>query len=143
MRTTVPGAGALAVVLSLVVAGAHVAGVAPSTATERLQRALPAMDGQRLQARVFEVVYEGGGENPGHTHPCPVIGYVLEGAIRTRVGDGPERVLRVGESFYEGPGDRHLVSANASATERARFLATFVCDRTVDRLSIPLPKEMP
>jgi hypothetical protein len=30
------------------------------------------------------------------------------------VNDGPRRVFRAGESFYETPGSRHPVSRNAS-----------------------------
>ncbi|CAO4143552.1 Cupin 2 conserved barrel domain protein [Methylorubrum extorquens] len=63
---------------------------------------------------------------------------MLEGAIRSRVNDGPERVYRAGESFTEMPGDRHPVSANASATEPARLLAVFVLDSDETRLTTPI-----
>jgi quercetin dioxygenase-like cupin family protein len=66
-----------------------------------------------------------------------VIGYVLEGALRMRVNDGPETVYRAGDTFYEAPGDVHATSANASATEPAKFLAYFTCDRDVAQLSSP------
>jgi quercetin dioxygenase-like cupin family protein len=58
-----------------------------------------------------------------------------------RLDGSPERVLRAGESFYEGPGDRHMVSANASPTEQARFLAYFICDRDIAQLSVPIRPE--
>ena len=54
--------------------------------------------------------------------------YVLEGAIRSKVNDGPETVYQAGESWIEPPGAAHSVSANASATEPARLLAVFVAD---------------
>ena len=38
------------------------------------------------------------------------------------------QVYRKGENFYEMPGDRHGVSANASATAPAKLLAVFVVD---------------
>ena len=53
---------------------------------------------------------------------------VLEGAIRSKVNDGPEKVYRAGENWSEQPGDHHLVSANASDTEPAKLLAVFVVD---------------
>jgi quercetin dioxygenase-like cupin family protein len=89
---------------------------------------LPALDGGRLAVHIVEVSYGSGGASPPHSHPCPVVGYVLEGAIRTQVEGQPEATYKVGESFYEGPNGVHLVSASASNTESAKLLAFFVCD---------------
>jgi quercetin dioxygenase-like cupin family protein len=99
---------------------------------------LPALDGQRLEATLVEVTYPPGGANPPHRHPCPVIGYVLEGAVRMQVEGQPERIYRRGEAFSEAPSDVHVVSANASPDLPATFLAYFVCDRTTP-LSVPVP----
>src|SRR2546421_728186 len=41
---------------------------------------------------------------------------------------GPAKVYKAGETFFEPPGSKHLVSENASATEPARLLAIFVAD---------------
>lgn len=98
---------------------------------------LPALDGQRLEATIVEVTYPPGGVNPAHRHPCPVIGYVLEGALRMQVKGQPERIYKPGETFFEAPSDVHVVSANASQEAPARFLAYFVCDRTTP-LSVPV-----
>ena len=38
------------------------------------------------------------------------------------------KVYKAGESFFEPPGSRHLVSANASATQEARLLAVIVAE---------------
>ena len=57
-----------------------------------------------------------------------VVGFILEGAIRSKVNDGPEKVYQAGESWLEPPGAAHPVSANASATEPARLLAVFVAE---------------
>jgi len=65
---------------------------------------------------------------------------VLKGAIRSQVNDGPVKVYRAGESFSENPGDRHGVSANASATEPARLLAVFVVDTSETNLTTPYRK---
>src|SRR5262245_56926204 len=97
---------------------------------------LPALDGQRLEATIVEVMYPPGGANPAHRHPCPVIGYVLEGSIRMQVKGHPERIFKPGETFLETPADVHLVSANASQDAPARFLAYFICDRAKP-LSVP------
>jgi quercetin dioxygenase-like cupin family protein len=56
-----------------------------------------------------------------------VVGYVLEGTLRTQLQGGPVHVVGPGEAFYEDPSDVHAVSENAGATV-TRFLAFFVCD---------------
>jgi quercetin dioxygenase-like cupin family protein len=91
--------------------------------------ALPALDGNHLQATVVEVRYGPGEASPPHSHPCAVIGYVISGTLRTQVKGEPEAIYKTGESFYEAPGGVHQVSANASQTEAADFLAYFVCDK--------------
>jgi quercetin dioxygenase-like cupin family protein len=93
-----------------------------------LSQALPAMDGNHLKAVVVEVNYGPGESSQPHSHPCPVVGYVVQGAIRTQVKGEPERIVKAGESFYEPPNGVHQVSANASQTEPAKLLAYFVCD---------------
>ena len=63
-----------------------------------------------------------------HRHPGFVLGYVIEGEFRFQVAGEPERVLRAGETFYEQPGARHIVSSSASATRPARVLAIVVAN---------------
>ena len=89
---------------------------------------LPAMPGTRLKSTLVEVTYRPGAGSVSHTHPCPVIGYVLRGAIRFQENTEPEVVFHAGESFYEPANAIHKVSANASNTEDAKFLAFFVCN---------------
>lgn len=110
---------------------------APSRSRVAITQALPSLDGRRLEATLVEVRYEPGGVNSAHRHPCPVIGYVLEGGLRMQVKGQAERIYTAGETFYESPADVHLVSANASQNEPARFLAYFVCDRKTP-LSVPV-----
>ncbi|MBP7776250.1 MAG: PQQ-dependent sugar dehydrogenase [Acidobacteria bacterium] len=111
-----------------------------SGATSRplLTERLPALNGAMLDARLVEVTYGPGGTSTAHRHPCPVVGYVLEGALRMQLAGQPERIVRVGESFYESPADVHTVSANASDTAPARFLAYFTCDHATPT-SLPVP----
>lgn len=64
----------------------------------------------------------GGGAVP-HRHPTTHnFGYVLEGAYRIKLDDGPERVLTKGDTFYQAPNQLHAVSRNASNTEPAKVL---------------------
>jgi quercetin dioxygenase-like cupin family protein len=100
--------------------------------------ALPVLDGGKLQAKIVEVTYAPGESSAQHSHPCAVIGYVIEGALRMQVKGEPEAVYKAGQSFYEAPNGVHAVSANASKTEPARFLAYFTCDHETP-LSVPAP----
>jgi quercetin dioxygenase-like cupin family protein len=47
--------------------------------------ALPQLDGAHLKATVVEVTYGPGESSPPHSHPCPVVGYVIQGALRSQV----------------------------------------------------------
>jgi quercetin dioxygenase-like cupin family protein len=126
------------------IAFASVAALGIGAAQDRTARSrtafsgrLPALDGQHLEATLVEVTYPPGGANPSHRHPCPVVGYVLEGAVRMQIQGQPERIFKPGETFFESPSDVHVVSANASQDAPARFLAYFVCDRQTP-LSVPV-----
>ena len=115
---------------TLVVTGAsaHDASHDKAKVTLVFDHALPNVPGKSMRGVLVE--YQPGGSSPAHTHPASAFIYatVLEGAIRSKVNDGPETVYRAGESFAEMPGDHHGVSANASETEPARLLAVFVVD---------------
>lgn len=111
---------------------------AATRARTALSRALPPLDGNRLHATLVEVTFAPGEVSPPHSHACPVMVYVIEGAIRSRVRGGPEATYRAGDSFDEPPGGVHEFSANASDRVPARFLAIFVCDRDVP-LTTALP----
>jgi len=71
--------------------------------------------GKSLRAVLVE--YGPGASSPSHRHPASAFIYatVLEGEIRSKVNDEPERVYSAGESWTEVPGDHHKVSANASS----------------------------
>jgi quercetin dioxygenase-like cupin family protein len=99
--------------------------------------ALPRLDGAHLRMDMVEVTYPPGGRSPVHSHPCAVSGYVIQGAVRMQTKGGPATVYKTGEAFYEAPDSVHLVSANASEKEPARFVAYFVCDRETE-LSVPV-----
>jgi quercetin dioxygenase-like cupin family protein len=101
------------------------------------EHALPNVPGKSIKGVLVE--YEPGGSSPAHTHPDSAFIYatVLEGAIRSRVNDGPAIVYQAGESFSEMPGDHHSVSENASSSEPARLLAVFVVDTDETNLTTP------
>jgi quercetin dioxygenase-like cupin family protein len=88
---------------------------------------LPNVPGNSLTAVL--VTYKPGQKSAAHHHAGSVFAYVLSGAIRSQVStDGPAKVYKAGESFFEPPGSSHLVSENASDTEPASLLAVFVAE---------------
>ena len=108
-----------------------------SNSTPGFNLPIPNIPGKSITALV--VNYPPGGGTPSHHHaPSAFItGYVLEGAVRSQVDDGPLKVYHVGEYFTEKPGAHHMVSENASKTEPARMLAIFVLDTGDKPLSTP------
>lgn len=104
------------------------------------EQALPQLDGGKLKATLVEVTYAPSAASAPHSHPCPVIGYVVSGELRTQVKGSAEATYKAGETFYEPPNGVHLVSANASTSEPAKLLAIFLCDHPAE-LSTPVPAE--
>jgi quercetin dioxygenase-like cupin family protein len=101
------------------------------------QHELPNVPGKSIKGVLVE--YGPGGYSPGHTHPKSAFIYatVLEGAMRSKVNDGPVTTYKAGQSFSEMPGDRHAVSANASKTKPCKLLAVFVVDTNETELTTP------
>ena len=127
--------------LSAVANQAHDTG---KNARVAISHALPRMDADHLDAKVIEVTYQPGASSPAHSHPCAVLAYVAEGAIRSQVNDEPERVYKVGETFYETPNGVHRISANASQSEPAKLIAFFVCDHEGPlTVAVPASKHQP
>ena len=75
-----------------------------------------------------EVSYGPGESSSAHRHPGITIAYVLEGEIRSKIGDDPEKTYTVGEMFVETPDQLHAVSANASTTKPAKLLAILLAE---------------
>jgi quercetin dioxygenase-like cupin family protein len=59
---------------------------------------------------------------PGHRHPGPVLGYVLEGQMRFAINQQPEQVLPVGGTFFEPIGAVHTTSGSARSDGPTRAL---------------------
>ncbi len=80
---------------------------------------------------VVEVTYGPGEKSASHRHPGITVAYVLEGEIRSKVGDTPEQTYTPGQMFFEHPGEIHAVSANASSTKPAKLLALLFAEKGV------------
>jgi len=123
---------------ALTIATAPAAGhEAGQKVTPQFEQAISNIPGKSLIAVVVD--YAPGGASPSHTHAKSafIFAYVLSGEIESQVNDGPKRVYRAGESFYETPGSRHPVSRNASKTAPAKLLAVFVVDSDDKQLTTP------
>ena len=90
---------------------------------------LPEVTLKDWSATAVEVSYGPGESSPSHRHPGITIAYVLEGEIRSKVGDDPERTYTVGQMFLETPGQLHAVSGNASTTRPAKLLAILLAEK--------------
>jgi quercetin dioxygenase-like cupin family protein len=99
----------------------------PSKVTALMKQAIAEFPGHEVTMLTLDI--PPGGGSPAHRHPGHyAFGYVLEGAYKIKVGDGPEKVLHKGEAFYEAPGELHAVSGNASDTEPAKVLVVMVVE---------------
>lgn len=61
-----------------------------------------------------------------HRHTGPVLGYVLEGAVRFGVDNGPERIVPAGQTFFEATGALHSTWGSVDANTPARVLVFMV-----------------
>ena len=127
--------GATYAVFAIATATAHGIG---EKVTPHFEQTIPNIPGKSLVAVVVD--YSPGGASPSHIHAKSafIFGYVLSGEIELQVNDGPKRVFRAGESFYETPGSRHPVSRNVSKTKPAKLLAVFVVDTDDKELTTPV-----
>ena len=138
IRSILGAAYAAIAIATATPAVAHGVGGVGETVTPHFQQTIPNIPGKSLKALIVD--YAPGGTSASHIHAKSafIFGYVLSGEIESQVNDGPRRVYRAGESFYETPGSRHPVSRNASKTRPARLLAVFVVDSDDKELTTPV-----
>ena len=74
-----------------------------------LKHDLPDVSLKGWAVTAVEVRYGPGESSAAHRHPGITIGYVLEGEIRSKIGDGPEQTYTPGQMFFENPGELHGV----------------------------------
>jgi quercetin dioxygenase-like cupin family protein len=120
------GAAAIAAAFSL---GAVVA-QQPTPANKvapLMKQVIPEYPGHEVTMLTLDI--PPGGGSAAHRHPGHhIFGYVLEGAYKIKLDDGPERTLTKGETFYEAPGQLHAVSRNASETVPAKILVVVLAE---------------
>ena len=99
----------------------------PATVTTLMHRDLPDLPGK--EALILTVEYLPGGASAPHRHDADVFVYVLEGEVIMQLAGQPPRTLKPGETFYEGPADVHVRSANASSSAPAKLLVLMLKDK--------------
>jgi quercetin dioxygenase-like cupin family protein len=95
--------------------------------TPLMSRDLPESPGR--EALMITVEHPPGGSSASHRHNAHAFVYVLEGAVVMQLKGGQPVTLTAGQSFYEGPGDVHVVDRNASSTQPAKFLVVLIKDK--------------
>ena len=92
--------------------------------TPLMSKDLPESPGK--EALMITVEHAPGGASASHRHNAHAFVYVLEGSVVMQLKGGKEVTLTPGQSFYEGPGDVHVVDRNASSTQPAKFLVVLI-----------------
>lgn len=95
------------------------------------------LDGKQGKIVVLELESAPQNASRPHRHPGPVIGYVLDGELEVAVDDGPVKLYKKGEVWFEPARALHRVNRNPSKTKPARFLAFMLM--TTDDKQLVLP----
>ncbi|TAQ83724.1 hypothetical protein B7494_g7946 [Chlorociboria aeruginascens] len=91
------------------------------------QHPIPNCPGKTIVA--LHVTFPPNSATPPHTHPGAfVIVNLVSGYVLNKMNNDQMQIYGPGETFHENPGCRHWISDNASATEEATFVATFIVD---------------
>lgn len=94
------------------------------TVTKVTEKELTDIPGKEVL--ILTVEYAPGAVDSPHRHNADAFVYVLEGSVVEQVKGGKPVTLTVGQTFYEGPEDIHVVGRNASTTKPAKILAVLV-----------------
>ena len=124
---TLPSAmDAVSAIIEPLCASSDPAGSTLDTVEPISSHALPNVPGKRVT--IVRVFYGPGGFTRAHRHAGSVTAYITKGEIRSQLAGGIVETFKVGQSFFEPPGTKHMISANASTTEPAELIAVFVAD---------------
>jgi quercetin dioxygenase-like cupin family protein len=74
-----------------------------------------------FDAVLVEVNFRPGASSREHRHPGPILGYVVDGQMRTAIDHQPDQIIPAGGTFFEPHGALHtsFSSANPDAPVRA------------------------
>jgi uncharacterized cupin superfamily protein len=81
------------------------------------------------RVEVTKLTITPGGTTGLHTHPGPVVSYVLQGTLIVQVKGEPAKTYKAGDTIFE-PGNTGIEKFdNGSATEPAVFVADYLLDK--------------
>ena len=114
-------------------------GAAPVPAGARVQELLrqPLAEKPGTDVVAIRVEYAPGGTTPPHAHPAFVYAYVLEGAVVSQLDNEKPKTYSAGQIWSESPGQHHMISRNASATEPATLLVFLIIAHNA-QLTVPI-----
>ena len=84
---------------------------------------------------VREINFEPGQETGRHLHPCPVLGYIVEGSAVLQIEGQPEQRLEAGQAFYE-PAGVVMRFDNASSDRPLKFICYYLLDGKQDLIQM-------
>ena len=79
-----------------------------------------------FDAVLLEVNFTPGASAAEHRHPGFILGYVVDGEMRSAINHEPDQIVRAGGTFFEPPGALHTTFGSASADLPARAVAFLV-----------------
>ena len=95
---------------------------APSRAPVKFD--LPNLSMDDWEVTISHVDFPPGRVGSAHRHAGFVLAYVLKGEVMTKIsGQGPAKIYKTGDMFFEPPDSIHEESGNPSQTEPAQLLA--------------------
>jgi quercetin dioxygenase-like cupin family protein len=113
--------------------------VAPLKRTPIASHTLPAITVDHVP--VVRLDFKPGQSTGKHTHPMPVVGYVLDGAFVVKVEGRPEQRFTPGQSIFEPANVTIERFDNASTTKPAVLIAHYLAGPGQTELIHLLPAE--
>jgi quercetin dioxygenase-like cupin family protein len=75
-----------------------------------------------------------------HLHPCPVVGYIVEGQILFQIEGQPEKNLKAGDAFFE-PANVRISHFDNMGPGKAKFVACYLLSSDDHALIKMLPEK--
>jgi quercetin dioxygenase-like cupin family protein len=102
----------------------------PETSAQRpsVELARYALTGplEGFDAVLVELSFTPGVSVPEHRHPGPILGYVVDGQMRTAINYQPDQIIPAGGTFFEPHGALHTSFSSANPDEPVRAVAFLV-----------------
>jgi quercetin dioxygenase-like cupin family protein len=87
---------------------------------------IPLRDWKATDVDVRSLEFAPGQKTGVHFHPCPVVGYVVEGSAIMQIEGQPEIRLDQGSAFHEPAGVKIARFDNASSERPLHFVAMYL-----------------